>query len=125
MQTRNDSSILYELAALINERNVKLQQAEVFEQKKMIASSWTADLLAAGRKKCARKLCEETTELAFAALVETQEAITSEAADVLYHLLVLLSACNVDLSHVLAELKKRQAISGKTEKANRNLTEEF
>lgn len=83
------------------------------------ASSWTAQLLAAGPEKCAEKFGEEAIE----AIVETvrgdRARLTSEAADVLYHLMVMLAARDVALADVLAELERRAGTSGMVEKARR------
>ena len=82
-------------------------------------SSWTAQLLAKGPEKCAEKFGEEAIEAIIEAVKGDKAALTSEAADVLYHLLVMLTACDVTLDDVLAALAKRQGTSGLTEKASR------
>jgi phosphoribosyl-ATP pyrophosphohydrolase len=82
-------------------------------------SSWTAQLLAKGPEKCAEKFGEEAVEAIIEAVKGDRAALTSEAADVLYHLLVLLAARDVPLSDVLAELDRRQSKSGLAEKASR------
>ncbi len=82
-------------------------------------SSWTAKLLAKGPEKCAEKFGEEAIEAIIEAIKGDREKLTSEAADVLYHLLVMLAARDVELDDVLAELARRQGTSGITEKASR------
>lgn len=82
-------------------------------------SSWTARLLAKGPEKCAEKFGEEAVEAIIEAVKGDQAGLTAEAADVLYHLLVMLAACDVALDDVLAELARRQGISGIAEKAGR------
>ena len=82
-------------------------------------SSWTAQLLAKGPEKCAEKFGEEAIEAIIEAVKGDQSALTSEAADVLYHLLVMLAARDVPLSDVLETLAKRQSQSGLAEKASR------
>ncbi|WP_299148874.1 phosphoribosyl-ATP diphosphatase [uncultured Tateyamaria sp.] len=82
-------------------------------------SSWTARLLAKGPEKCAEKFGEEAVEAIIEAAKGDRAALTSEAADVLYHLLVMLAARDVALADVMAELAKRQGTSGLSEKANR------
>ncbi|MEQ6248451.1 phosphoribosyl-ATP diphosphatase [Sulfitobacter sp. HNIBRBA3233] len=82
-------------------------------------SSWTAQLLAKGPEKCAEKFGEEAIEAIIEAVRDDKPALTSEAADVLYHLLVMLAARDVPLSDVLAELARRQSQSGLAEKASR------
>ena len=82
-------------------------------------SSWTAQLLAKGPEKCAEKFGEEAIEAIIEAIKDDKEALTSEAADVLYHLLVMLAARDVPLSAVMAVLAQRQAQSGLAEKAAR------
>ncbi len=83
------------------------------------ASSWTAQLLAKGPEKCAEKFGEEAIEAIIEAVKGDREKLTSEAADVLYHLLVMLTARDVPLSDVIAELARRQGTSGISEKAGR------
>ena len=82
-------------------------------------TSYTAKLLSQGVEKCAKKFGEEAVELALAAVLREKAHTTSEAADVLYHLLVLLTAADVKLSDVMAELARRQGMSGLAEKASR------
>ena len=82
-------------------------------------SSWTAKLLAKGPEKCAEKFGEEAIEAVIEAVKGDQAKLTAEAADVLYHLLVMLAARNVALDDVLAELARRQGTSGIAEKAAR------
>lgn len=82
-------------------------------------SSWTAQLFAKGPEKCAEKFGEEAIEAIIEAVRGDKAKLTSEAADVLYHLMVMLAARDVSLDDVLAELGKRQAQSGVQEKAAR------
>lgn len=84
------------------------------------ASSYTASLLHKGVEACAKKFGEEAVELALASVSGNSAHITAEAADVLYHLIVLLQASNVPLDEVLAELARRQGTSGHAEKAARS-----
>ncbi|MEX3314781.1 phosphoribosyl-ATP diphosphatase [Sulfitobacter sp. PS-8MA] len=83
------------------------------------SSSWTAQLLAKGPEKCAEKFGEEAVEAIIEAVKNDRDGLTSEAADVLYHLLVMLAARDVPLSDVLDELARRQSTSGIAEKAAR------
>ncbi len=101
-------SVLSELAATISER-----------AKADPESSWTAKLLAKGPEKCAEKFGEEAIEAVIEAVKGDREKLTYEAADVLYHLLVMLEARDVALDDVLAELARRQGMSGVAEKAAR------
>ena len=82
--------------------------------------SYTRQLLDAGPEKCAKKLGEEATETIIAALVQTDNDLTNEAADLLYHLLVLLESRMVDFDDVLTKLEQRQGTSGLQEKASRS-----
>ena len=82
-------------------------------------SSYTAKLLHAGIEKCAKKFGEEAFELALAASSKDKAHTAQEAADVIYHLLVLLQACGVSLSEVEKILSAREAQSGLQEKASR------
>jgi phosphoribosyl-ATP pyrophosphohydrolase len=81
--------------------------------------SWTAKLLAQGRDKVAEKLGEEAIETVIEAVKGSKEGLTSEAADLLFHLLVVLYANEVSISDVMAELERRQSRSGIAEKASR------
>ena len=81
--------------------------------------SWTAKLLASGPEKCAEKFGEEAIEAVIEATKGDRERLTAEAADVLYHLLVMLAARDVTLADVLAELERREGTSGIDEKASR------
>ncbi|MEO0912686.1 MAG: phosphoribosyl-ATP diphosphatase [Pseudomonadota bacterium] len=83
------------------------------------SSSYTASLLAKGRAKCAEKFGEEAVEAIIAAASGDEDGLKGEAADVLYHLLVLLEACDVPLADVLATLEARVGTSGHAEKAAR------
>ena len=83
------------------------------------SSSWTAQLLAKGPEKCAEKFGEEAIEAIIEAVKNDKKALTSEAADVLYHLLVMLASRDVPLTDVLDELTRRQNQSGIAEKASR------
>ena len=83
-------------------------------------SSWTAKLLSKGPEKCAEKFGEEAIEAIIEAVKGDNDRLTSEAADVLYHLLVMLASRDVALSDVLAELARRQGTSGIAEKAARD-----
>ncbi len=84
-----------------------------------VASSYVARLLGSAPALPARKLGEEAVETVVAALAGTREELTSEAADLLFHLLVLLRAKDVPLADVLAELDRRDGVSGLDEKAAR------
>ena len=81
--------------------------------------SYTARLLARGVEKCAQKLGEEAVEAAIAAATLNSAELTKEAADVLYHLLVVLRASGVSLAAVMTEVEARTAQSGLAEKASR------
>ena len=81
--------------------------------------SYTAKLLTQGVERCAKKLGEEAVETALAAVLRDKAHVTSESADLLYHLLVLLEATGVKLADVMAELERRQGMSGIAEKSAR------
>lgn len=82
-------------------------------------TSWTAKLLAQGPAKAAEKFGEEAIEAIIEAARGDRARLTAEAADVLYHLLVMLAACDVTLDEVLEELARRQGQSGIAERAAR------
>ena len=81
--------------------------------------SWTTQLLEKGPEKCAEKFGEEAIELIIEAVKNDSDGLINEAADVMYHLLVLLKSREISLSHVMTELERRTAQSGLTEKAAR------
>lgn len=81
--------------------------------------SWTAKLVAAGPAKAAKKLGEEAIETVIAAIADDRDNLKYEAADLLYHLLVVLKIADIPLDEVLAELERRTGQSGLKEKASR------
>jgi len=83
------------------------------------AQSYTRSLLDKGAAHCARKFGEEAIELAIAAAAEDENAVRAEAADVLYHLLVVLQSRGVAFQSVMTELQGRTRQSGHQEKASR------
>ncbi len=83
------------------------------------ATSYVAKLHSKGLAKIAQKLGEEATETVIAALSGSREELTGEAADLLFHLTVLLGAKGVTLAEVMAELDRREGVSGLDEKASR------
>ncbi|GAA3801242.1 phosphoribosyl-ATP diphosphatase [Qipengyuania pelagi] len=82
-------------------------------------TSYVASLSARGLPVIARKFGEEAVEAVVAALAEDREELIGEAADVLFHLLVMLAEKDVSLADVMAELDRREGVSGLEEKANR------
>ncbi len=82
-------------------------------------SSYVASLFAKGRPKIAQKLGEEAVETVIAAMAQPDK-IVSEAADLIFHLLVLLADADVTLDDVRVELARREGVSGHTEKAARS-----
>jgi phosphoribosyl-ATP pyrophosphohydrolase len=102
------SDIIPRLEALITERRGAAAD-----------SSYVASLFAKGREKMAQKLGEEATETVIASLSGDPSKLTSEAADLIFHLLVLLAEGGVSFGDVLAELERREGVSGIAEKAAR------
>ncbi len=100
--------VLQRLAALIHSR-----------RQDSATKSYTRELLDAGPERCAKKLGEEATETVIAALCSDKAALAREAADLLYHLLVLLDSRQLPWSDVLDELEQRMGTSGLAEKAAR------
>lgn len=82
-------------------------------------SSWTAKLFAKGPEKCAEKFGEEAVEAIIEAVKGDRARLTAEAADVMFHLLVMLAARDITLEDVEAELTRREGTSGLAEKAAR------
>ena len=103
---------LADLAAIIEER------ARAADPQ----TSYTAKLLSRGVAQTAKKFGEEAVEAALAAVSGDREALTAEAADVLYHFMVMLKAGGVDLADVMAALEARTGESGLAEKAARRKT---
>ena len=83
------------------------------------AESYTAKLLADGPERAAKKLGEEAVEAVIAAVSGDRANLTAEAADLIYHLLVVLQGAGIPLNDVMAELERRTARSGLAEKASR------
>lgn len=104
--------VISRLAGIIRERRQSASDA-----------SYTRQLIDGGAAKAAKKLGEEATEAVIAALVEDDERLRNEAADLIYHLLVLLECRHVPVAHVLAELERRFSMSGIAEKAQRKPSE--
>jgi phosphoribosyl-ATP pyrophosphohydrolase len=100
--------VLAQLAAIIKDR--KTAPAD---------KSYTRQLLDAGPSRCAKKLGEEEVETVMAGVSEDDDALRAEAADLLYHLLVLLESRAIAIDDVLAVLEKRMGLSGLEEKASR------
>ncbi|MCA2012804.1 phosphoribosyl-ATP diphosphatase [Pararhodobacter sp. CCB-MM2] len=82
-------------------------------------TSWTAKLLAKGPEKCAEKFGEESIEAIIEAVKGDKARLASEAADVLFHMLVMCAARDVSLADIEAELERREGVSGIAEKAAR------
>ena len=82
-------------------------------------ASWTAKLLAAAPELPVKKLIEEAGEVSIEALKGDAPALTREAADLIYHLMVVMAASGVTAQDVWAELERRQGQSGLAEKASR------
>ncbi len=103
-----EGGTLEKLAALVRERRLALADA-----------SYTRQLLDGGPERCAKKFGEEAVETVIAGVGADDRALIREAADSLYHLVVLLEARGVMLSEVLTELDRRMGTSGLAEKASR------
>jgi len=102
------SFTLDDLAALIKSR-----------RNDSASTSYTKSLFDAGPPRIAKKFGEEAVEAVIAAMEGDRNSLTSEAADVLYHLLVMLEARDVALDDVIRELERRTSQSGLAEKASR------
>lgn len=97
----------------------ELEQIIATRAKASPDESWTAKLLAKGPEKCAEKFGEEAVEAIIEAVKNDPDKLASEAADVLFHLLVMLHARNVSVAQVMEVLAARQSQSGLAEKASR------
>jgi len=102
-----------------NETLAKLEATIAERRAADPASSYVAKLNAKGVAKIAQKVGEEATEVVIAAVSETPQALTGEAADLVFHLLVLLADAGLSLEDVRAELRRREGMSGIDEKAAR------
>ncbi|HKK85294.1 MAG TPA: phosphoribosyl-ATP diphosphatase, partial [Roseovarius sp.] len=97
----------------------ELEQIIATRAKSTPEDSWTAKLLAKGPEKVAEKFGEEAIEAVIEAVKGDAQGLTSEAADVLFHLLVMLHSRGISLEDVMGELAHRQSQSGLQEKASR------
>jgi phosphoribosyl-ATP pyrophosphohydrolase len=97
----------------------ELEKIVAVRAKASTEESWTAKLLSKGPEKVAEKFGEEAVECLIEAVRNDPERLTSEAADVLFHLLVMLHSRGVSVADVMAELDRRQGQSGLAEKAGR------
>ncbi|MEZ5926123.1 MAG: phosphoribosyl-ATP diphosphatase [Hyphomicrobiaceae bacterium] len=100
--------VISRLAQIIHERRTAAPE-----------TSYTRQLIDGGPAKPAKKLGEEATETVIAAICEDDQRLKSEAADLIYHLLVVLECRAVPVADVLAELERRLSMSGIAEKAAR------
>lgn len=98
----------------------RLENTIAERRKAPSAESYVAQLNARGLPVMARKLGEEAVEATIAALAGSREELIGESADLLFHLMVLLAAKDVRLADVLAELDRREGVSGLAEKAARS-----
>jgi phosphoribosyl-ATP pyrophosphohydrolase len=108
MENIMDTFSVYDLERRIDERSTESPDV-----------SYTRKLLDRGVSQCAKKLGEEAVELALASVSESRERLVEEAADLLYHLLVVLKARDIKLTEVEEVLGARANQSGLTEKASR------
>lgn len=83
------------------------------------SQSYVAKLTARGRGKIAQKVGEEATEAVIAAMTNDREEIIKEAADLIFHLGILLADMDLAFDDVMAELDRRDGVSGLVEKASR------
>lgn len=97
----------------------RLEQTIAARSQASPQSSYVAKLNAQGVGKMAQKVGEEATETVIAAVSGSTEELVSESADLLFHLMVLLQAKGASLGDVLAELDRREGLSGLDEKASR------
>jgi phosphoribosyl-ATP pyrophosphohydrolase len=102
-------------------RDVLKELAETIRARRTASGdqSYTRTLLDGGPEKCAKKLAEEAAETVIAGVSQDAGRLKAEAADLLYHLLVLLESREVSLDDVLRELERRMGTSGLEEKASR------
>ena len=101
--------------------NILTRLAQTIESRKDEGDkkSYAAKLFKRGPEKCAEKFGEEAVEAIIAAAKGDKKNLTEEAADVIFHLLVMLSSCDVKFKAVLQELESREGKSGLVEKSER------
>jgi phosphoribosyl-ATP pyrophosphohydrolase len=104
---------------MIDDVLARLSRTIAARKDKDPASSYTASLLAKGPERCAKKFGEEAVEAALAGALRDRDGLRAEAADVLYHLAVLLAANDLDFGDVAEVLIAREGVSGHAEKAAR------
>ena len=106
---------------VLSETNTLVRLAALIRSRRSDSAhkSYTSQLLTAGIERCAKKFGEEAVEVVIAAMANNEAALKAEAADVLYHLLVLLESREVALDDVFAILEGRMGTSGLEEKAAR------
>ena len=97
----------------------KLSEVIKVRKQENSINSYSASLLNSGSERCAQKFGEEAIELIIAAAGDDLRAFNYEAADLIFHLLVLIESKNADFSEILLELERRQLMSGHEEKAAR------
>ena len=109
------------LGSSVSLSDVLSHLAETIDARAMAdpAGSYTAKLLSKGPLSCGKKIAEEGAELALALVAEGRSETASEAADLIYHMLVGLRVKGVSLDKVAHALAKRQGMSGLAEKASR------
>ncbi|MCV2503470.1 MAG: phosphoribosyl-ATP diphosphatase [Neisseriaceae bacterium] len=107
----------------MNNLDVLIELTNTIENRKNSSESesYVAYLFSSGQDKILKKVIEEAGEVLMASKDNDPTHITKEAADLLFHSMVLLSYHNLSIEDVLTELKSRQNISGLEEKASRNL----
>ena len=105
--------------------NVLIRLASTIETRRTsdCKKSYVAKLLGHGAEKCAEKFGEEAIEAIIAAVKNDKKNLTEEAADVIFHLFVMLASRGVKFEEILAELERREGISGIVEKENRTKRE--
>lgn len=95
--------------------------AKILEERKSAdpKHSYVASLYAKGDKKIAQKVGEEAVETAMAVAADDNKELVKESADLLFHLMILLKARGLGMRNVVAELARREGLSGLAEKASR------
>ena len=99
----------------------RLYDVIISRKEELPEDSYTAQLFANAPENPARKLCEEATEVLIEALYHNKVKLTAESADLLYHLLVVWAAADIDPQDVWQELDRRHGTSGLAEKQSRQL----
>lgn len=117
---RRSERLVSRCGAMTDDRLARLSSLIHARREADSATSYVARLLARGRERIAQKVGEEAVETVIAATRNDKDGVVSEAADLIFHLAVLLEHMELSFDSVLDELERREGVSGLAEKAARS-----